>query len=121
MSVLIKGLAMPQNCVECPLNYDGYCGGVKEEGGEIDRIEWRKNRMGFCPLIQLPDHGDLVDAQMLDADLRKMIGRAMKKAEAEGCEDESYFVGRASAFVDARRLLNDWKRAVVIPAERNEE
>ena len=108
MSIIIDGLTLPERgCLNVQIWHDGRVTLLK--GGEIGKA------------MELPDHGDLVDAQMLDADLRKMMGRAMKKAEAEGCEEESYFVGRASAFVDARRLLNDWKRAVVIPAERSEE
>ena len=66
MSVLIKGMEMPKDCIKCPLCLfaDGHwkCiadGSHADFGGTC--------RPQNCPLIELPDHGDLVDIdRMLD-------------------------------------------------------
>lgn len=51
MSVLIKGMKKPKDCYKCLLHYGhGECG-VSDDGN--------------CPLIELPDHGDLIDRNML--------------------------------------------------------
>lgn len=63
MSVLIKGMEMPDNCEQCvfqsdagfciamPMNFCGYT--------ETDkRAEW-------CPLVDLGKHWDLIDADEL--------------------------------------------------------
>lgn len=47
MSVLIKGMEKPDNCEVCPY---AFC--------HLDT----KN----CPIIELPDHGDLIDRDVLD-------------------------------------------------------
>lgn len=50
MSVLIKGMEMPKNCHECPLLYaTSLCDGSKD-----------------CPLILVPPHGRLIDADALN-------------------------------------------------------
>ena len=58
MSVLIKGMEMPQNCTECHARCRLYLNG-------------RKFRHPNCPLIEVPTpHGRLIDA---DALLNKTI------------------------------------------------
>lgn len=62
MSVLIKGMEMPKNCWLCPLSvlYEKpremlLCRIIKEEvlRNKID---------GNCPLVEIPPHGRLIDA-----------------------------------------------------------
>lgn len=61
MSVLIKGMAMPQNCVHCELFHDeGFC---IVTGTSIKL--WGESRNTDCPLVELPDHGDLIDRDAL--------------------------------------------------------
>ena len=67
MSILIKGMEMPKCCYDCELidivtscpHYDlpseAYC--------QIDYI--RKRRDKDCPLVAVPDHGDLIDRDMV--------------------------------------------------------
>lgn len=75
MSVLIKGMEMPTSCDQCLfLDYEeGFCfaSGVKQESG------WYKStlcpggnkdsRHEDCPLIPVPPHGRLIDADILAA------------------------------------------------------
>ena len=66
MSVYIKGMEMPKNCDECWTKFHGF-GWVEhdEEWGTF----YCKAGKGFCsdprtkcPLIPVPDHGRLIDA-----------------------------------------------------------
>ena len=57
MSVLIKGLKMPEKCNECWFCVDGeYCEAINEYFHEKPKS---------CPLVELPDHGDLIDRDEL--------------------------------------------------------
>lgn len=60
MSVLVKGMDMPEKCSECRMQTDeGFCSAMpKEFCGYVSdekRSEW-------CPLVEVPEpHGDLID------------------------------------------------------------
>ena len=62
MSVLIKGVEMPDSCRDCDWRRpaSGYCNITQEVIIPYDyRARWEK-----CPLVEIPTpHGDLVDAQ----------------------------------------------------------
>lgn len=63
MSILIKGMEMPKNCDKCWAldDYGDYprCRITEEQRGYNFRI--RENRMDDCPLVPVPEHGDLID------------------------------------------------------------
>lgn len=63
MSILIKGMTMPKNCLECPLedSYGGYACHIigKKANWGID------GRLSDCPLVEVKPHGRLIDADML--------------------------------------------------------
>lgn len=66
MSVLIKGMEMPKNCHECRL-YEGdiyYCSAADKE---IDILDSSEGKCQFCPLVPVPQHGRLIDADALRA------------------------------------------------------
>ena len=72
MSVIVKGMKMPENCMSCPFPSVGvdwyycYCPGVD---GKAYDFEQSKTVPDDCPLIALPDkHGRLVDADAFKAD-----------------------------------------------------
>lgn len=88
MSVLIKGVKIPRSCDECYIREKGTCPLLKVNVGEWGRI------VG-CPLIELPDHGDLIDRDALP----KYTGYALSANDV------------ANAVINA---------PVVIPAERSE-
>ena len=63
--VLIKGMKMPQNCEECDLK-------VLDEYDDVDYvcpfsrvIVLNIGRQGSCPLVKVPPHGRLIDADAL--------------------------------------------------------
>lgn len=60
MSVLIKGMKTPKSCGECIFDVGGAC--------LINLNTEPKNELTHsCPLIELPDHGDLIDRDALNA------------------------------------------------------
>jgi len=91
MSIIVKGMEMPENCTRCD-----YIGLNVAIGCPV--MSGTNGRATDCPLIALPDtHGRLVDADALiedvDGDLTDSIaeGRAIEKimdaptiVEAEG-------------------------------------
>ena len=62
MDILIKNIEKPKNCLECQFylsEYD-YCHALKDN---LSQKEWEtKSR---CPLVELPPHGRLIDADNL--------------------------------------------------------
>ena len=71
MSVLIKGMEMPTNCSDCPLNYDQMMCVVTGTGWWSDTMvlmdfDSNKERLYDCPLVEIPTpHGRLIDADKL--------------------------------------------------------
>ncbi len=67
MSVLIKGIEMPTSCDNCWAldEYGDYprCRITEEQRGYNFPI--REKRMDDCPLIPVPPHGRLIDADAL--------------------------------------------------------
>ena len=59
--ILINGMKMPKNCAECPMeHYECWM----LDDFVTDYFEGDK-RHPDCPLIELPDHGRLIDADAL--------------------------------------------------------
>lgn len=78
MSLLIKGMDMPDSCSKCPLkysNYDMYCCRVICGDGCIVCVDsYTKRRNPACPLVKIPTpHGRLIDADVLLAIMRKRL------------------------------------------------
>ena len=92
MSVLIKGMKMPENCFQCRFSrWDvegGFCDLLNEDA------DMRFKRHDDCPLIEVPDHGDLIDRDVLLSKVQKWYWEAL---------------------VTVKRM------PAVIPAERSEE
>ena len=70
MSILIKGMKMPKDCPYCPLAHWNF----KNEftGCEIVKKYFSQEEMyadskpDFCPLVEIPPHGRLIDADAID-------------------------------------------------------
>ena len=60
MSVLIRGMQMPRNCMNCPVKIDTFCQILNIDvdpfyDGGVERNE-------NCPLVELPEHhGRIID------------------------------------------------------------
>ena len=71
MSVIVKNMEMPKNCSGCPLNYDQMACKVTGTRWWSDTMvlmgfDSDKERLYDCPLIELPPHGRLIDADELN-------------------------------------------------------
>lgn len=71
MSVIVKGMEMPKNCGRCP--FAGVCGVHScEEWPDLESIMFNDvigidgSRDPDCPLIPVPPHGRLIDADDVD-------------------------------------------------------
>lgn len=104
MSVLIKGMKMPEKCGSCDLFHvesPMHCTVVK--GHKTVGAPYGMPRPDWCPLIEIPEpHGDLIDRNALEADIcpdwnglyvpdnaysEKLIRNAPTIIEAEGSEN----------------------------------
>ena len=62
MSVLIKGMEMPPNCCQCPVNMEVCKRGYRYL---LEHPELYDKRADDCPLVPVPPHGRLIDADAL--------------------------------------------------------
>ena len=73
MSVLIKGITKPTDCILCPMFR-----GAWQMCGLLNREVYPKGTPKNCPLVELPPHGRLIDADALMKDgwvLHKQVMR----------------------------------------------
>ena len=97
MSVLIKGMKMPQSCYMCDMQELSGVVGCKH-AYDTSNSEW--GRALNCHLIEIPDHGDLIDRDVLK----------------DECKEPYVWWETATQMA---QILSD--SPVVIPAERSEE
>lgn len=120
MSVLIKGMKMPTSCLKggCPL--DGFACQLWEDK-YWSRVESpEKKRHKNCPLIELPDHGDLIEKrQIVDAlaNAEKNVSAIQRAAETE--KDIRYCQGVMVGYANSILVIDN--APVIIPAERSED
>ena len=69
MSVYIKGMEMPTSCLECRLYNDPWCmaKNINQWRTAYNRPPKGK-RQNDCPLVPVPPHGRLVDADEITKD-----------------------------------------------------
>lgn len=83
MSVLIKGMEMPHDCEVCPcLQYFHgrrfICGITHTVIGEADKLR-------NCPLIEIPPHGRLIDADLLMREFEKAQNTMKQHGQEYSC------------------------------------
>ena len=70
MSILIRGMEMPENCMHCLLGFSMNFGVLCELTQTYRIDEKLTGRPPDCPLLPLPEkHGRLIDADELDSDI----------------------------------------------------
>ena len=77
MGVYIKGMEMPTHCIDCPFMVsrdDDDC--ILQSAEANENFEnWEQMKAG-CPLIPVPEHGRLIDADALRKSDR-LVGKMM--------------------------------------------
>lgn len=107
MSVLIKGMRMPENCIKCPMQFGGMCYVMPadvDESRVAPTVEeaLKQGKPDWCPLVEIPEpHGRLIDGDALQCKVDDIvlgyyevlgvtedtIDSAPTAIEAEGSED----------------------------------
>ena len=82
MSILIKGMEMPKRCLDCPflITRDNDDCILQSDEANAKFESW-DDMKASCPLIELPPHGRLIDADEFKADYGM-------KNECADCEKE---------------------------------
>lgn len=97
MSILIKGMEMPKDCFRCPLSVlNGerlFCEVTKDE-------VVRAKRASDCPLVELPPHGRLIDADALIVDL---MDRGVEGLQTDDWHEIQQSVEDAPTVIEAER------------------
>ncbi len=110
MSVLIKGVEMPKNCTECSCLNDEYWS-CQASAMELFGEGADKKRPNWCPLVPVPPHGRLIDA---DAVIKGIETDAIWKYNAINEYDSGIRSG-------ARAVMRSVRNApTIIPAEVGE-
>jgi len=67
MSILIKGMEMPTSCFYCPMREWYIIHGEKITSCRVAKmlITNEDERPSFCPIVPVPPHGRLIDADAL--------------------------------------------------------
>ena len=80
MGVYVKGMEMPKNCMGCRFHENGtidewemFCEITHDRVGNFDDKKWNKEwKPKDCPLVELPPHGRLIDADAFIAKEEKV-------------------------------------------------
>ena len=90
MSLLIRGANMPKNCTVCPLERDVFgcavcCGkadgdriGTPIYEADLPSTDFEERRPSWCPLVEVPPHGRLIDADAFIKEINDRIEAAIK-------------------------------------------
>ena len=97
MSVLIPGMEMPTSCDDCRLNNGISCYAVLEymEDGVVGRTN---DRPDWCPIVPVPDHGRLIDA---DEFLKRAISTKCFRGDCALMLEE--LVGESTTIIPASK------------------
>ena len=80
MDILIKGMEMPKSCEECALYDEDYCE-CRRETNFLERTMTRENG---CPLVALPEHGRLIDADDFIYNFEDIINESRRVLSEKG-------------------------------------
>ena len=76
MDILIKNMEMPKSCSSCDFTH--ICKAIKKlerkNASQKKMYEASVGRLADCPLVALPEHGRLIDADELEASDAILIG-----------------------------------------------
>ena len=87
---------MPQNCGECALYIDGACYG---KGYRDYRSIMDTAKPDDCPLIELPPHGRLIDADKLKSKFRH--GEGNSDVDSAWISTIRRFITQADTIIEA--------------------
>lgn len=87
MTILVKGMEMPENCANCPICVAMPLGDyvVYHKCALLNLLASKRRRRNDCPLIPIPPHGRLIDADALlehlgDTEYKGAVKRVLMQA-----------------------------------------
>ena len=86
MSVLVKGMRMPENCIEC-MSSDLRTAIKCTEWTKISAGRIENERAWSCPLVDLGKHGRLIDADALEPDADYDDGEFWAYSVTQVCDE----------------------------------
>ena len=123
MSVIVKNMEMPDRCGRCffvrwsNLYQTARCTLTQEACFENFSTDYKNRRADFCPLVEIPPHGRLIDADKFKADYSM-------KNDCTECEKELRGSSRACEYdrIYSKMDFCDWIdiAPTVIEAEGSE-
>lgn len=92
MSVLVKGMKMPGDCLSCPLKEEGFCNITNAYAVRINE------RNSDCPLVDIPEHhGRLID----ENEVRTVMNWLLTQPQRPTWNDTYNAIQEMNATVDA--------------------
>lgn len=115
MSVLIRDMEMPRSCAECRFlegeAMDGLCHASEKWLDDDDYFLWFQYSEGDiddskpanCPLIEIPPHGRLIDAECFDCVAYSVAGMSQAYADGynNGAEKILFMIDNAPTIIEA--------------------
>lgn len=105
--ILIRGMEMPTSC-PCELlgiGYDLYCsfaGGIPARVKEYYECCQNGTRPSWCPLVYVPEHGRLIDADALMLEIQEYIEEYSWETDEHGWHNEKWCAMKEAAMaIDA--------------------
>ena len=121
MSIFIKGMDMPENCGKC--RFAGVCVVHSvEEWPDLESIMFNEvigvegKRDPDCPLVEVPAHGRLVDADAFSEEMKKRQDAALEWRDDAKDEMTAARADAVLSFLCEVKLTLD-KLPTVIPEE----
>ena len=124
MGVYIRGMEMPKNCGECLFKHLSPTGESIVCDLDLSTVSW-ESRPFDCPLVPVPPHGRLIDADALAKDLKRQCEEVFK---IDAVSPDDFWITRDHAYNE--RLWKTWcesffeylkERDTVIPASEEGE
>ena len=101
MGVYIKGIEMPKSCRECPLATRFFDG--EDVCAMLGTYVHDRDREDDCPLVPVPPHGRLIDADALAEDLKRQCKEVFK---IDAVSPDDFWITRDQAYNE--RLWKTW-------------
>lgn len=125
--ILIKNVEMPKNCEECPFFDDIYTRMDDDDTYRCDLIgglsywQYAGKAEKDCPLIELPPHGRLIDADVVEKEIEryeKISGYPVGEEPKEFTGDDGWETVRYTAWM-ARFFIAEQNAPTIIPADED--
>lgn len=117
--ILIKGMEMPKGCATCPYCDRAWnkpkCKAKSTQGRFMEqRLNLDRTRQKWCPLVPVPKHGRLIDADAAIADIRGEI----LEHQMNGMKGTPFYIEDLRTMW--QRLEDEELVPTIIPAEEGE-